>query len=149
MKKIILSALMLTLSLGSFAQKGKNSIQANVGYGSKIENVGFGIQFNWAISKKMEFAPSINQFLEKDGATYKDINFDFHYLIPIGEKVKVYPLLGFSLVEWGYSSETATTSLQLNYGVGARYPLTEKFDLGIQVSKNKQVNSLLTIGYKL
>lgn len=140
---------MLTLSLGSFAQKGKNSIQVNVGYGSKIENVGFGVQFNWAISKKMEFAPSINQFLQKDGATYKDINFDFHYLIPIGEKVKVYPLLGFSLVEWGYTSENSETSFKFNYGVGTRYPLSDKFDLGIQVAKNKQVGSFLTIGYKL
>lgn len=149
MKKTILSILMLTTTFCLFAQKGKNSLQLNVGYGSKIETIGGGVQFNLAMSKKMEFAPSINLFAEKDGVSVKEVNFDLHYLIPIGSKVKVYPLFGFSLAEW------SETSAGVNYGVGARYPLIDKFDLGVQYKKNAVSNgqsqyvSFLTIGYKL
>lgn len=140
---------MLTIALGLLAQKGKNSLQVNVGYGSKIETFGGGVQFNLAMSKKMEFAPSINQFAKKDGISVKEVNLDLHYLIPIGEKVKVYPLFGFALTEWN------ETSAGVNYGIGARYLLTDKFDLGLQYKKNAVSNgqsqyvSFLTIGYKL
>lgn len=149
MKKVFLSTLMLITTFCLSAQKGKNSLQLNGGYGSKIESIGGGVQFNLAMSKKMEFAPSINQFAKKDGISVKEINLDLHYLIPIGEKVKVYPLFGFSLAEW------SETSAGVNYGVGARYLLTDKFDLGLQYKKNAVSNgqsqyvSFLTIGYKL
>ena len=92
MKKVFLSTLMLITTFCLSAQKGKNSLQLNGGYGSKIESIGGGVQFNLAMSKKMEFAPSINQFAKKDGISVKEVNLDLHYLIPIVENpVRVAP----------------------------------------------------------
>ncbi|PXV63022.1 hypothetical protein CLV62_11663 [Dysgonomonas alginatilytica] len=48
MKKVFLSTLMLATTFCLSAQKGKNSLQLNGGYGSKIESIGGGVQFNLA-----------------------------------------------------------------------------------------------------
>lgn len=149
MKKIILPALMLTLSLGTFAQKDKNSLQFNAGYGSKIENVGFGLAYNWVKSEKTEFSPSINFYPEKNGVSVKEINFDYHRLITINENVKIYPIIGFCLAEWN------DTAVGANLGLGGRYSIAKRIDLGAFFKYSAMSNSssqsvpMLSIAYKL
>jgi len=161
MKKILFSALLLTLTLGVFAQKGKNSFQANMLYGSKIETVGFGLSFNLT-GNKHEFSPSINVYLPKDDVKVREINFDYHRLYLIGDKVKVFPIIGFALsVCDGFGGEGDSslgdneTKFGANIGIGGRYSLNERFDAGFQLkyaamsSSASQTVPILTIAYKL
>lgn len=154
MKKIILSALMCTMALGTFAQKGKNSLQANVLYGSKIETIGFGLTFNLT-GKKHEFSPSLNVYLPKDGVNGKEINFDYHRLYSIKDKIKIFPIIGFALNSWEGSEVENETKYGLNLGIGGRYDINNKFHAGFQYKYSAMSNSgsqsvpMLTIGYKL
>ena len=66
MKKLFVPLLMVFVCCSIYAQDTRNSFQANVLYGSKIENIGFGLTFNLT-GKKHEFSPSINVYLPKDG----------------------------------------------------------------------------------
>ena len=154
MKKIILSTLMCTMALGVFAQKSKNSLQANVLYGSKIETIGFGLTFNLT-GKKHEFSPSLNVYLPKDGVNGKEINFDYHRLYSIKDKIKVFPIIGFAFNSWEGSGVENETKYGLNLGIGGRYDINNKFHAGFQCKYSAMSNSgsqsvpMLTIGYKL
>lgn len=154
MKKFLISILMLTFALGAFAQKGKNSFQANVLYGSKIETVGFGLSFNLT-GQKHEFSPSLNLYLPKNDVKVHEINFDYHRLYNIGDKVKVFPIIGFALAVWDSETTGNKTKAGANIGLGGRYSINGRFDTGFQVKYSAMSESasqtvpMLTIAYKL
>jgi outer membrane protein X len=161
MKKFILCAFLLTLALSAFAQKGKNSLQANVLYGSKVETVGFGLTFNLT-GKRDEFSPSISVYLPKNGVNVREINFDYHRLIGIKDKIKIFPILGLGITVWeGFGGEgdstlgSNDTKFGANFGFGGRYTINEKFDAGFQLKYSAMSGSasqtvpMLTIAYKL
>lgn len=153
MKKILFIALMLTMGVSAFSQKGK-SLQANVLYGSKIETVGLGLTFNLT-GQKHEFSPSLNVYIPKDGMNLVDISLDYHRLFGIGESIKIFPIIGFSLNSWSGSGIEAQTKAGVNLGIGGRYNLNEKFDVGFQFkyaamsSSGSQSVPMLTFSYKL
>lgn len=154
MKKIVLCTLLLTITLSVFAQKGKNSLQANILYGSKIETVGFGLTFNLT-GKKHEFSPSINLYLPKDDVKVQEINFDYHRLYSIQDKVKLFPIIGFALAVWDYDGSENKTKAGANIGFGGRYSVNDRFDAGFQLKYSAMSESasqtvpMLTIAYKL
>lgn len=153
MKKILVLAFVLIMATNVFSQKSK-SLQANVLYGSKIESIGFGLTFNLT-GQKHEFSPSINVYVPKGGMNLVDINLDYHRLFGIGEKIKVFPIIGFSLNSWSGNGIEAETKAGANFGFGGRYDLNDRFDVGFQFkyaamsSSGSQSVPMLTIAYKL
>lgn len=145
---------MVFLSGSIYAQDTKNSLQANLLYGSKIETAGFGLTFNLT-GKKHEFSPSINVYLPKSGINGKEINFDYHRLIGIKDKIKVFPIIGFGINSWEGSNEENETKYGLNLGLGGRYDINNKFHAGFQFKYSAMSESgsqsvpILTIAYKL
>lgn len=148
------------MTLGLSAQKDKNSLQANFIYGSKIKTVGFGLTFNLT-GKKHEFSPSINVYIPKDGLKAHEFNFDYHRLIRIGNKVKVFPIIGFAIASWdaeaGFYGHDVQNSTKIgaNLSIGGRYHINDRFDAGFQLkytamsSSASQTVPTLTIAYKL
>lgn len=160
MKKIFVIAILLSITTGMFAQKSRNSFQANVLYGSKIETVGFGLTFNLT-GKKHEFSPSLNVYLPKNDVKVREINLDYHRLFGIGDKVQVFPILGLGIAVWdGFGGEGDSalgdndTKIGANLGIGGRYSVNERFNAGFQLkyaamsSSASQTVPMLTIGYK-
>lgn len=153
MKKILFTVLMLALTVSAYSQKSK-SLQANLLYGSKIESVGFGLTFNLT-GQKHEFSPSINVYVPKGGMNLVDINLDYHRLFGIGEKIRVFPIIGFSLNSWSGNGIEAETKAGANFGFGGRYNLNDRFNVGFQFkyaamsSSGSQSVPMLTIAYKL
>lgn len=160
MKKIFVIAILLSITTGMFAQKSRNSFQANVLYGSKIETVGFGLTFNLT-GKKHEFSPSLNVYLPKNDVKVREINLDYHRLFSIGDKVQVFPILGLGIAVWdGFGGEGDSalgdneTKIGANLGIGGRYTINERFDAGFQLkyaamsASASQTVPMLTIGYK-
>ncbi|NDV97252.1 hypothetical protein D0T84_20440 [Dysgonomonas sp. 521] len=161
MKKLFIPLLMVFACVNIYAQDTRNSWQANILYGSKIKTAGFGVTFNLT-GKKHEFSPSINVFLPKDDVKVREINFDYHRLYNIGEKVRVFPIIGFGLAVWdGFGGEGNSalgdndTKFGANLGIGGRYTLNERFDVGFQLkysamsSSGSQTVPMVTISYKL
>lgn len=158
MRKIFLSTLLLLGGLSTTAQN-KNSLQANVMYGSKIETVGIGLSFNLT-GRKHEFSPSINLYLPKDDVKVQEINFDYHRLYGIGNKIKVFPILGLGIAVWDNSedensSSESETKFGVNLGLGGRYTINDKFDVGFQFKYSAMSHSasqsvpMLSIAYKI
>lgn len=154
MKKLFIPLLMVFLCGSIYAQDTKNSLQANILYGSKIETAGFGLTFNLT-GKKHEFSPSISFYFPKDDIKATEINFDYHRLYGIGERVKLFPIIGFALSNWNGDYIEDKTKFGVNLGAGGRYDINEKFHAGFQFRYSALTNSgsqsvpMLTIGYKL
>lgn len=84
----------------TFAQQGKQAVGFNVEYGTEISNVGFGLKYQYNISSAIRFEPSVNYFLKNDGLSMFDLNVNAHYLCPVTNNVKLYPLVGFTYTNW-------------------------------------------------
>lgn len=117
MKKGFLFIILISaITSNAFTQENKNSLQANVLYGSKIETVGFGLTFNLT-GQKHEFSPSANFFLPKSGFKVTEINLDYHRLYGIKDRIKIFPIIGLALSNWnGDYVEDKTTKFGLNLG---------------------------------
>lgn len=154
MKKLLVPLIMVFACVSIHAQDTRNSLQANVLYGSKIKTAGFGLTYNFT-GAKHEFSPSINLYLPKDDVKVQEINFDYHRLYGIGDKVKVFPIIGFALAVWDYDGSDNKTKAGANIGLGGRYSINDKFDAGFQLKYSAMSESasqtvpMLTIAYKL
>lgn len=113
MKKLFVLMSFMALGIGSvFAQKGEKAVGVNLGYGTEISNLGIGAKFQYGITDAIRTEASFNYFLKKDGASMWDVNVNAHYLFPIAEKIKVYPLVGLTYanckVDMGWYNEGMT-----------------------------------------
>jgi len=160
MKKVfLLCALLFTTFFSVFAQKDEKSIGLNLGYGTEIKSLGIGAKFNYNITDPIQLSPSFNYFLKKDGLSMWELNADVHYLFPITEKLKVYPLAGLTLTGWKMSGDgfddsdipdwmkeymddddydmdggsSSTTKFGINLGGGVSYDITNTISIGAEL----------------
>ncbi len=93
-------AVMALATLTVSAQDNKMAVGINVNYGmhKDYKNFGFGAKFQYEFIENFRAEASGNYFLKKDNITFWDANLNFHYLIPLGESVKLYPIVGVTLL---------------------------------------------------
>jgi len=160
MKKLFIPLLMVFVCVSIYAQDTRNSLQVNLLYGSKIKMAGFGLTFNLT-GKKHEFSPSLNAYLPKNDVKVREINLDYHRLFSIGDKVRVFPILGLGIAVWdGFGGEGDSalgdndTKIGANLGIGGCYTINDRFDAGFQLkyaamsASASQTVPMLTLGYK-
>lgn len=100
MKKLFVIACMMLASTAMFAQQGTTSVGVNALYGlhSDYKNFGIGAKVQYEFIESFRGEASFNYFLKKDGLTMWDANLNLHYLIPIADNLKIYPLAGLTLL---------------------------------------------------
>ena len=101
MKKVLMVAAMMLLSVGSFAQEaGKMAIgvQANYGMHKDYKNFGLGAKFQYNITENFRAEAGGDYFFKKDNLKMWDVNANVHYLIPLTEKLNIYPLAGLTVL---------------------------------------------------
>lgn len=110
MKKIFFVITLCVIALGAHAQKGEKAVGIGLNYGTEISNLGFGAKFQYGVTDAIRTEASFDYFLKKDGASMWDINVNVHYLFPVADKFKVYPLVGLtyanSKVDMGWSNDS-------------------------------------------
>ena len=105
MKKLILTLVVALVSACSFAQvKGDKAVGVNLSYGTEISNLGIGVKGQYNFTDNIRGEASFDYFLEKDGLKMWDINVNAHYLFPITDKIKVYPLVGLTYANFSVGS---------------------------------------------
>lgn len=131
MKKIMMIACMMLMSIGAFAQDAPFAVGANVNYGfaSNYKQVGFGAKFQYEFIENVRAELGGKYFLKKDGLSVWSGNLNFHYLIPVGESFKVYPILGAALVGMSPEHGSGETMFGFNAGAGVEYALNEQLKL--------------------
>ena len=155
LKVAMLLVALMVVGFGSAKAQEAGDMAAGVNLGistgSSVTSFGVGGKFQYGITKDIRGEGSFSYFL--GDFKYWDLSVNAHYLIgiPSVEKLKVYPLAGFSLVGVGGSSEkgyweyqdpitgvwvkeyfdddegsSSYTSFGVNLGVGGQYQLTDK-----------------------
>lgn len=84
----------------TYAQKGRQAIGFGLSYGTEIESAGLGIKYQYNITNPLRIEPSFNYFFENDNVSMLDLNVNFHYLCPVAQSVKLYPLFGLTMSNW-------------------------------------------------
>lgn len=128
------------------AQKDKKSIALNLSYGTEIENIGIGIKGNYFITNEVRAEVGFNRFLNKSNANMWDINANLHYLFNLSDKLAFYPLLGFTLTNWGSARKVIDETTQKTEKIWSYSSrLGANFGVGVQYNFNERVFSLLEV----
>lgn len=104
MKKIFLSLCIALVSVCSYAQKGTTGIGLYGAYGSENSNFGLGAKVQHNFTDAIRAEAQFDYFFKKDYMTNMNVGVNLHYLIPISETFRVYPLVGVSYVYWKFDA---------------------------------------------
>lgn len=151
MRKLFLTAVIALLSIGAFAQEGRPYLGGQLAYPTDIKSLGIGVKGGYGITDAIRTQATFDYFLKKDNVSCWDLNLDVHYLFPLGDNIKVYPLAGLTYLRCSVDGFTQTVStpagsitvgsneshsdgnLGVNLGGGFQYDLTEKLALNAEV----------------
>ena len=147
MKKLMMIAAMMLMSIGAFAQEGKMAVGANLGYasyGDGYSPFGIGAKFQYEFVENIRGELAYNYWFPKDKAGVMDFDLNFQYLFPVTEDIKIYPLAGVNLAMLhGDGWDEKESIFGFNIGAGAEYYLQEnlKLNLDIKYQRNKKTKS--------
>lgn len=151
MRKLFLTAVIALLSIGAYAQKGQTYLGGQLAYPTDIESLGIGVKGGYGITDAIRAQATFDYFLKKNNVSWWDLNLDVHYLFPLGNNIKVYPLAGLTYLRGSVDGFTQTVNtpdgtvtvgsnesysdgnLGLNLGGGFQYDLTDKLVLNAEV----------------
>lgn len=105
MKKVFLSLCIALVSVCSYAQKGTTAVGLYGAYGSENSNIGIGAKVQYGFSDALRAEASFDYFFKKDYMTNMNASVNLHYLVPISDKFRFYPLAGVSYVHWKFDAE--------------------------------------------
>ena len=156
MKKLMMIAAMMLMSIGAFAQEGKMAVGANLGYagyGDGYSPLGLGAKFQYEFVENIRGEFAYNYWFAKDVEGYKagmmDFNLNFQYLFPVAEDIKVYPLAGVNLAMQHGDMPEKESIFGFNFGAGAEYYLESnlKLNLDIKYQYDKKTKDGLDIKF--
>lgn len=136
-KLIVFLSMMFFVMNGAFAQKGIQAVGAHLGYGTEIGSIGIGVKYQYNITDNIRLEPSVNYFFENDGVDMFDINANAHYLFPMSNNIRVYPLAGFTYSRWSANAgdgwEVSKSKFGLNLGGGAECDISDNLMMNIEL----------------
>ena len=147
MKKLMMIAAMMLMSIGAFAQEGKMAVGANLGYaayGNSYNPFGIGAKLQYEFVENIRGEVAYNYWFPKDKAGVMDFDLNFQYLFPVTEDIKIYPLAGINLAMMHGDGWAEKESIfGFNIGAGAEYYLQSnlKLNLDIKYQYNKKTKS--------
>ena len=155
MKKIMMIAAMMLLSVGAFAQ-GKFAVGANAGialYGDDYNPFGVGAKLQYGFDGGFRTELAYNYWFAKEEAGVKagvmDIDLNLNYLIPVSEGLNVYPIVGANLA-FTHGDGDSESIFGFQGGFGIEYYLSDnvKLNLDAKYQYNKKTVDIDIMGYK-
>ena len=152
MKKIMMIAALMLMSIGAFAQSGKFAVGANAGiaaYGNEYNPFGIGAKMQYLFTENFRAEAAYNYWFPKTvtvlGHDFKsgmmDIDLNLQYLIPISDGLNVYPLVGANL-GMTHGDGDSESIFGFQGGGGIEYYFAEQikanFDIKYQYNKKTQ-----------
>lgn len=122
MKKIFLSLCIALVSVCSYAQQGTTAAGIYGAFGTENSNFGLGAKVQYGITDALRAEAQFEYFFKKDYMTNMNVGVNLHYLIPISDKFRVYPLAGISYVYWKVDADDILGEM----GMGASFEETMK-----------------------
>ena len=139
MKKLLLVACLILVGATSAMalEKGDKALGINLMYGTDIESMGVGGKVQYVFHEHWRGEGSFNYFFKHHGRSQWDLNLTAHYLVNLGEKFRVYPLAGPTIVNATYDGyagdmDGSITKFGVNLGGGIEYDLSDNFTVGFE-----------------
>ena len=137
MKKLFLTMLIALVGISAMAQDKKYGVGFNLLYGTEIKNLGFGLKGQYYATEAVRVEANVGYYLKKDDVSMLDIHVAGHYLFPITEEFKVYPLAGVGITNWMYGGALKSlvdnqTKFTIDLGGGFQYDVAEDFALSAE-----------------
>ena len=130
MKKIIFMAIAVIATVfNANAVQGDVSAAAQFVYGSRHSMAGLGVQLQYEPLTNFRLAPEFIYFFKNDHRSAINANLNLHYVIKTSSSFALYPILGFSYVNYKVDSTLGDHSDNLcgaNVGLGAEYRVQER-----------------------
>ena len=151
MKKLMMIAVMMLMSMGAFAQEaGKMAVGATLtDYLDSKSRIAIGGKFQYSINETFRAEADLKFYPPNNHVTIFNPTVNLHYLIPIIDKLYVYPLAGVGL--WGYSfnpehgDSDFDAILTVKAGAGAEYYITDQikglFETYYQIAKKGDIKN--------
>ena len=117
-KTLFMFAALVMLATSAYAQfsnskssrassdDSRGAIGVNVTYGTEVGSVGFGVKGQYRFIDQFRGEAAFEYFLKKDNVSAWDVNVNLHYLIPVANNLKVYPLAGVTYMRIIYDYGT-------------------------------------------
>ncbi|MDO5074974.1 MAG: outer membrane beta-barrel protein [Bacteroidales bacterium] len=140
MKKIFLLMGAMVLALGASAQKESKYIGGNLNFAGRVNSAGLGVKGLYQFEKEWRGEVGMNVF-PSSGTSLWGVYGNVHYLVPVADKVNIYPLGGLEVMFWSYDAPKVTSTnplpfvtesktemrVGLNLGVGGEYQLNRNW----------------------
>ena len=138
MKKLMMIACMMLLSVGAFAQAGKMAFGVNIGVAPSLSTeyspLFFGPKLQYEFIDNVRAEVAANIFTKKNGYGLWDAELNFHYLFPVAEGLKVYPAAGVVLMGTMIKdADKNYTGVGFNAGAGIEYYVAESIKLNADI----------------
>ena len=113
--------------------------------GAKVTNFGIGAKFQYNVTNPIRLEADVDYWFKNKGMDVFDITANVHYLFNVGNKLKVYPLVGIGYARIGgslefddpdykdYDDEASISKFLFNVGAGVEYPISSKLSVGAEI----------------
>lgn len=123
LKKALVGVVFLTIPAVSAFGQSMFALGVNGLYGTEIKSFAVGAKVQFETTSHFRVEDAFNYFFKKNGVSIWEDNLNLHYLFYIGEKFRVYPLAGLTLVQVKYDMKSAIPAEYQQYaemaGVGS------------------------------
>jgi opacity protein-like surface antigen len=126
LKKIAIIAIVVAMSAAAHAQvKGDKDVGVNLVFTplqGPFEFLGIGAKFRYNITNPFRLESLFYYLFEKNNSSSWDFFVTGHLLIPIIDRIRIYPLLGFGII----GNSRSDTMIGCSYGCGIDYKISDK-----------------------
>ena len=143
MKKLMMIAAMMLMSMGAFAQSQfAVGVDGNMAFKSGNTRFGVGAKFQYEFVEDFRAEANFKFYPKKDYNTAWNANLNLEYLIRITEGFNVYPIVGVGMFGMSYDysdfnfgsyysgpDSESTTAFVFHGGAGAEYFVAENIKL--------------------
>ncbi len=121
MRKILFFLAAFAMLATKASAETEIAVGANLSYGTEVGSVALGVKGQLNIIKSLRVEASFDNYFEIDDVSAWDLNANLHYLIPVAEKVTVYPLAGITYINVSSDGNGILGSIGNMIGVDTSY----------------------------
>lgn len=131
MKKLMMIAAMMLMSIGAFAQDGKFAIGADFNYliDKDASRMAPGVKVQYEFVESFRAEVNFKYYPKKDCVSFWNVNANIQYIIPVTDMFRVYPLVTFGVLGSSPEHGDSSSAFVFGGGAGAEYFLTENVKL--------------------
>ena len=132
MKKLMMIAALMLMSIGAFAQEaGKMFLgaDANMIFRDGENRFAVGAKFQYNFTENIRGEAAFKYYPKKWESTCWNLNANVQYVIPVADQFNVYPIVGLGFFNVSPTVGDSSSCLVYHGGAGAEYLLSDNLKL--------------------